>query len=728
MKIFSQLVSAQLENRTSDYSSGTRARIWMRTDTSPVVVKFDDGSAIRTLVTTDNTQTLTNKTLTSPAVTGLTGTISTGTDIDLGTASNTSRLTIAKDTLANITALTRKEGTVWYASDTDKLYKDDGTSLTEIGSGSGGSINYISNPDAESATTGWATYADAAGTSPVDGTGGSPTATITRTTSSPLRGTGSFLITKDAANRQGEGVSFAFTCDTADQAKVLNVSFDYQIASGTFTSGDSSDLRVWIYDVTNSVLIPVSPYTIQGGGTAPTNPFKFTGTFQTSSNSTSYRLIIHIATTNASAWTFKFDNVVVGPQIQLYGAPIGDWTAWTPTGSWSSNVNYAGRYRRVGDSLEVNAKVNVTGTPTSTSLQINMPSGFVIDTTKLAGTTGSEQSILGIASILDSGTATYSGRVSYYSTTAVAVQFMDDSAAGVSLGAVSQATSSPASFANGDSIDVVFTVPIVGFSSTVLMSNDTDTRVVAARASGDPASAATTTVIIIPTVAYDTHSAYNNVTGRFTAPVSGFYRVHGYLDSGASTGVPIEIYVDGASVIRVGQTSASANTPFSGTVKVTAGQLIDIRPVGGTFDGNSNCVINFERLSGPSAIAATESVNARLSGDPASATTTNPIIFPTADYDTHGAYNVSTGLYTVPVSGKYQVSGFISSAGSGEVLHVYVDSSSSSTVAQTDSNSACSFSATFRVLAGQTLSLRPVGSTVNAGSSSKLYIERIGNY
>lgn len=57
----SQLISAQAENKASDYSAGTVGRFWINTSTS--LLKFDDGSAVRTVVTTDNTQTLTNKLL-----------------------------------------------------------------------------------------------------------------------------------------------------------------------------------------------------------------------------------------------------------------------------------------------------------------------------------------------------------------------------------------------------------------------------------------------------------------------------------------------------------------------------------------------------------------------------------------------------------------------------------------------------------------------------------------
>lgn len=47
--------------------------------------------------------------------------------------------------------------------------------------------NYIRNGGAEQGRSGWTTYADVAGTSPTDGTGGSPThITLTTSSSSPI--------------------------------------------------------------------------------------------------------------------------------------------------------------------------------------------------------------------------------------------------------------------------------------------------------------------------------------------------------------------------------------------------------------------------------------------------------------------------------------------------------------------------------------------------------------
>ena len=56
-------------------------------------------------------------------------------DINGGTASNTSRFTVPKNTTANLNALTRKEATVVYDTTTQELKIDDGATLTAIGSG-----------------------------------------------------------------------------------------------------------------------------------------------------------------------------------------------------------------------------------------------------------------------------------------------------------------------------------------------------------------------------------------------------------------------------------------------------------------------------------------------------------------------------------------------------------------------------------------------------------------
>lgn len=60
------------------------------------------------------------------------------------------------------------------------------------------------------------------------------------------------------------------------------------------------------------------------------------------------------------------------------------WTAWTPTSAtWLANVTFTGLYRQVGDVIESQIKVAITGTPTTASLtHNNWAGGFTPSATK----------------------------------------------------------------------------------------------------------------------------------------------------------------------------------------------------------------------------------------------------------------------------------------------------------------------------------------------------------
>lgn len=161
--------------------------------------------------------------------------------------------------------------------------------------------NVVKNGHAEIDVTGWSAYADAAGATPVDCTGGSPNETVTRTTTTPLYGSGSILLTKDAANRQGEGISYAFTLPTGYTSQSVAITMTASPSAGYV----ANDLRVYIYDVTGASIITPDSVNIGTGVT------QFQASF-TSTTSTSYRLCIHTATTNASSYTVKFDRVLIG--------------------------------------------------------------------------------------------------------------------------------------------------------------------------------------------------------------------------------------------------------------------------------------------------------------------------------------------------------------------------------------------------------------------------------
>lgn len=203
------------------------------------------------------------------------------------------------------------KGIKWPSADgsANQVIKTDGAGNLSFIDQSGGTsgaagINHINNPSATEDTSGYSTYADAAAVSPVDGTAGSANITFTRNTSNPLRGTGDFKITKDAVNRQGEGVSNDFNVDITDKARTMLISFDYDASHSGYANGD---IKIFIYDATNTNLIRVNGEDLKAGkGT-------HFAQFQTAHDSISYRLIFHIASTNAAAYNVFLDEVRVSP-------------------------------------------------------------------------------------------------------------------------------------------------------------------------------------------------------------------------------------------------------------------------------------------------------------------------------------------------------------------------------------------------------------------------------
>jgi hypothetical protein len=268
-------------------------------------------------------------------------------------------------------------GMIRYNSDSTSFEGYAGGAWGSIGGASGG-INYAEgSASAESGVGNWAAYADAAGTTPVDGSGGSPNITITRSTSSPLRGTAQFLVTKDAANRQGEGVSLPFTIDSADTNTVLSLKFDYN--GGVSANYIADDLKVFIYDVTNATLIYP-----QGDCGLKATKTGFATTFVTT-NSVSYRLIVHnTSSSNTTAYTFAFDNVYIGPQELTYGVPMEDWTSFTPVvyeGTNNKSADFTtltGFYKRSGDTIDIwcNLLKNGSGGSGSGQFGVGLPSGL----------------------------------------------------------------------------------------------------------------------------------------------------------------------------------------------------------------------------------------------------------------------------------------------------------------------------------------------------------------
>lgn len=536
--------------------------------------------------------------------------------------------------------------------------KTDGSGNLSWGQASGGSKNYITNNDAEGGTTGWTTYADAAAVDPVDGTGGSPTVTWTASGSTPLSGNYSFLLTKDAANRQGEGISYNFDVDVADKAKPLYVSFDY-LPSANFAD---NDLAVWLYDRTNGILIQPAPYLIKKSSLSE----RWSGVFQTASNSTAYRLIIHTRSTSASAYTMQIDSVAVTPESRV--------------------VN------------EVTVAAKMYGDPPSAGA--NAP---IIFPTKAFDTHGAYSTSTGVYTVPVAGYYRVSGTI-------------ESVTAGLDLRVYKNNVAEPdyAGFAdsNGEGTyisivrvnagDTLFigrsSVVDLGSQSSLLIERlggpepvgSSDTRVVAAKYVTATAQSFGNTALDIvnyDTKVYDTHNAVTTgVSWRFTAPVAGYYKVNAAIafaggvtwDAGENIDLVLRKNATNTTELgyykNLGTHTQSLRTAGTDSVYLNAGDYIDVcgrQESGSTLALVNNASMNYisiERISGPAQIAASETVAARYTSADSASVSNNTVYFKdfeTKMFDTHGAVtNNGVGLqtvsglawkYTAPVSGIYRV-------------------------------------------------------------------------
>lgn len=600
--------------------------------------------------------------------------------------------------------------------------------------------NYILNPKALSDTSGWTVYRDSFRGPIPDGIGaGSPAITFTRSTSNPLEGPASFLLTTTASDFQGEGVYDEFTIDANDRAKVLTISFDYAFD----VTQSTGDWIVYIKDVTNGGMIQPTGYQIQGGVNG-TN-YKHIATFQTASNASQYRLYIHRAVATATAVNFKIDNVQVGPQVVQYGAPVTDWVSYTPTVSgFGTSPTVSGKWRRVGDSMEIDIQVRVTNTSGAADLNVFLPSGYVADYSKATA-----------SSFIRTGTAYYAntstGAVfigSVFSSNTSTTQFVmyGDSGLGPWNATVPQAVST------NTQVNVLMRVPITGWSSTVQMSNDTDTRVVGLQVlhSGSQAtSAGTWTTATLTTATLDTHGAWNG-TDTYTVPVPGLYRISGLLSQNTDAAAYIDVGYrinSGSDVLlgrNIGKAGAAGIATGDALLRLNAGDTIQLRGATEGTQGFNLRRLYVSRLSGPSAIAASESVACRYQLSGTNHVTSGSWLQVTGMsriYDTHGAFASDT--FTAPIRGYYRVSGAVgfnsaSTVGArGAQIHKnsVLDTVGVLVNATTTFDTIAGFSKTIFLNAGETIKLfafqssggvLAYGVTAN-GSQVDLCIERVGN-
>lgn len=485
-------------------------------------------------------------------------------------------------------------------------------------------------------------------------------------TTTALDGDGSLSLVKAAANAQGTGIcSDAFSIGGGAKAKVINAKIDYELtangsnfdASGTSTQS----FEWWLYDTTNSAWVQPSGYR---GMNQNSGPGQVSLYFQSANAATSYRLCGFTVQTGTTAWTLSIDNVFVGQTKYAQGTPVTDFQTYTATFTNHNTLTFtqAVKWRRVGDSIEVIGRLLPTGgTGSASAFGISLPSGL---TTNSGATLSSGEAALYDASVpdylqLSIQSATGSNTINFLKAA--------DTVGSTYLNGNDLASSDELYFSIGP-------LPITGWSSNVQMSNDTDTRVVSFKAyktaGSQTSSGSFQDVASWSSASIDTHAAWNSTTGVWTVPVSGLYVVHGQLGfSPNATGTRAGRVVHNSTTVFEGlwpNQGAGENTiiPFTVNINAVAGDTIKLQGFqssGGSLSyagTTAYTVLNINRLSGPSVVAANETVAASAGLTTAQTGVADKVIpFNSEFYDTHNVLDTTTnvGRFTAPISGLYEV-------------------------------------------------------------------------
>lgn len=332
-------------------------------------------------------------------------------------------------------------------------------------------VNYFTDPGFERGTdgtlpSGWLQYNDGAVAIPVNGTGGSANASVTllTTTAGAIRGTKSALLTKGPGNQQGTGYSYDFTISNVDKGVTAGVDFE-MVTSAAYVAGD---VVFYIYDVTNSILI-----TPRATALPKLDNFGRFFTDYGLQTGTLYRFILHIATTNASAWTLTLDTMVNSTtRTAVPGAPNTNEqdypVAWTCTGTAPAigNGTLTGKWKQDCEFLE--ARIFLTAGSTTTfgtgGWLFSIPSGFTIDAGQV---TEGDKTIVSIGGELtDTGVRSYVGAAWVHDSTRVRALYHNDyvgaSSNPITFGGVD--LNNPMAWATGDILSLSFRVKIVQFT------------------------------------------------------------------------------------------------------------------------------------------------------------------------------------------------------------------------------------------------------------------------
>lgn len=637
------------------------------------------------VVGTTDTQTLTNKTLTSPV-------------LNSPSIVTPSRADVKQDTLANLTtyAATATNGQLVFATDTKEMYQVVDSALAEIGGGGAQVPDVFVQLTGEELLNTWATGDNATFLG-----GGTLSGTFAYETSSPLNGTQSYKYTQAASSLDDYIASPVQDVPIRFRGNVATVTFPYKY------DGANSDIAVIVWDATNSTQLNlISEYVSLSSTVASiykTNVFIPT-------TCTQIRIGFHVKALN-SGKILQFDDIQVTSDSTVYAelSETTNWTSYTPTGSWVTNTTYAGKWRRVGDSMEIDVLVTTSGAPTAAQLTVNLPSGYTIDTSKLSTASPSAAAFTfessGVA--VDSGNRSRFITATYSSTTAIA-PIAEDATGGTGITATA-----PFTFGSGDYVQFTAKIPIVGWTATspsIVSTPETFSTDTASLtyASSSQYTLSTLSNAPIGTFITFTYAASTNTrTQTTTAPtqttsdmnsngIRVFTRPYGsastsgnpsciaiqigkgfkginlniYKSTGKTTSGNLDLLVYSNNATQNGAVSKDYNES-TGILLIDAGAVLASTVttssfVFSDFTSQNDGYITINASKNPALVGVTSDKVACVYKTAAAGTPTvvsgsignginATLSFTTREVDNLSSYNTSTGVFTAPSAGTYVV-------------------------------------------------------------------------
>ena len=529
------------------------------------------------VVGTSDSQTLTNKVIDadnstisnlahgaevdnpSSGVHGVTGSVVGTTDTqDLSAKTFTDSITMAE--ISSPSNPSSGDNKIFFKND-QKLYKlDSSGNEIEIGSGgSGGGKNYFTDGDFESGVGLAAVFNDP--TDFTDGTGGSVAGlSIASNDTTPLAGTSDLKITKAASDSSEDGVTLlSKTIDRSDVGRKLFVTFEWDGSDTDYTSGD---LELKAYDVAGAVILPVVPVAgLNEDGTLPQLKTKIVAYIPTSSATTgAVRVSLYLASDSDTGTAFDcyVDDAKLSPDSVVPGVYMNQVTI-DLTGSGDITAGSI-QITRVGGVISFREVITCTHSSASSASAAAgvLPTWARPNTQSAANIYTQGSGFIATVSITTAGTITWSY-----------TNYAGSAASRVNTSGLSNIT-----YSIEDTLSASLSTTQAGFMTAKAKAHLAGTQTISSSAE---------TQLVFNTIAYDNLNSFNTTNYEYTVPRTAVYNINcQVLLNSVTTDEEVALIIRNADsgIVMRSSTGSSANTnvwaAVTGDIELTKGTTLEV--------------------------------------------------------------------------------------------------------------------------------------------------------